>query len=141
MKKSMKLFILVGIMSLPFISYSNNDGKDFPKDIEKKIQNLNDNIPDGLYYFNNFNLELTFFEGKLVKYVDNGNVLDLSTTPRIIAYYYGNNSEKKVMELFDILNNVGIPCIRASKAESNDKNNKLWIIECSTITPCWYNKE
>lgn len=141
MKKSMKLFILVGIMSLPFISYSNNDGKDFPKDIEKKIQNLNDNIPDGLYYFNNFNLELTFFEGKLVKYVDNGNVLDLSTTPRIIAYYYGNNSEKKVMELFDILNNVGIPCIRASKAESNDKNNKLWIIECSTITPCWYDKE
>jgi len=137
MKNLMKLFILVGIMSLPFISYSNNDKDDFPKNLTKKIENLNDSIPDGIYYFNNFNLELTFFEGKLVKYVNNGNEINLPITSRIITYYYGNNSEKKVMELFDILNDANIPCIRASKSEGNN----LWIIECSTITPCWYDKE
>ena len=51
MKNLMKLFILVGIMSLPFISYSNNDKDDFPKNLPKKIENLNDSIPDGIYYF------------------------------------------------------------------------------------------
>ena len=39
------------------------------------------------------------------------------------------------MELFDILNDADIPCIKASKAEGNN----LWIIECSTITPCWFS--
>lgn len=139
MKKLFKFLLIVGVASFTFMACTENNVEKPTQNVEKKISYPSDPFPDGTYFIEGPPaVELTFVNNKLEKRIVNGKVVDLSLAPQSIIYY-GLGAEKSAMSAYDQLDEMGFPCIKASRAVSK-AGHTIWIVEYDNVVPCWYEQ-
>lgn len=137
MKKLFKFLLILGVASLVFMACTDNNVEKSTQNIEKKVAYPSDPFPDDTYFIEGPPaVELTFIDNLLVKRIVDGKEVDLSLAPKRVVYY-GSGAEGNAMELYDKLDEIGVPCIKASKAKS-ENGNTIWVVEYDNVTPCWY---
>lgn len=137
MKNLFKFLLIVGVASLSFIACTENNVEKSTQNVDKKVTYTSDPFPDDTYFIEGPPaVELTFVDNKLVDRKVDGKNVDLSLAPKQTVFY-GSGAQNSAMSLYDKLDELGMPCIKASRAKSNNSQT-IWVVEYDNIVPCWY---
>lgn len=139
MNYKLRLFLIIGIASLTFSSFSKKENSEDNKQAIEELNQKSDSFPDGIYISSGgTSIKETYVNNKLIKRVVDGKEVSIDIDFNKVIYY-GSDSEDRSLKLCIILDKSDYSCISSRKAV-NSNNEFIWIVEYSKKTPCWYQE-